>query len=206
MDQSRTQDAERDVLNAAGAELCGPVGPGRAETQRLFEKLCAKPPSAESVARDPRTCTYCHKASTKRLKECSRCHKAFYCDRTCQLDHFKAHGTECKRIAKAGLSKDDTAKLPLTWCQLGAYNGQTATKKKLEVRFLSQEAGFRMIALCKDRDGIVKRAAAYTDSRTIPNFKPGSVMTWKNPRFHWFMDGSSGARIEEEDLANITIQ
>ena len=33
----------------------------------------------------------------------------------------------------------------------------------------------------------------------------GKVLRWKNPRFHMFMDGSTGARIEEEDLANVTV-
>ena len=36
----------------------------------------------------------------------------------------------------------------------------------------------------------------------------GRVLRWKNPRFHMFMDGSTGARIEEdqeEDLANVTV-
>jgi len=209
IDQTRARDAEMDALSAAHAQLhpgSRVMEYGGAETQKLYEQFAAKPPSAESVARDPRTCSYCHKASSERLKECARCHKAYYCDKSCQTDHYKAHRQECKRIAKAGLSKEDKAKLPLTWSQLEAYGGQPAEAKNFEVRFLSQEAGFRLIALCKDREGIVKRVAAYTNSRTIPNFKPGSVMTWRNPRFHWFMDGSSGARIEEEDLANITIQ
>ena len=71
---------------------------------------------------------------------------------------------------------------------------------------MDQEAGLRLIALCKDRTGVVNRVAAYTNSRNIPGFTPGKVMVWKNPRFHYFMDGSSGARIEESDLTNITIK
>ena len=34
----------------------------------------------------------------------------------------------------------------------------------------------------------------------------GAVLRWKNPRFHYFMDGSSGARIEDGDVANIQIE
>ena len=32
----------------------------------------------------------------------------------------------------------------------------------------------------------------------------GRVMRWRNPHFHWFMDGSCGARLEDEDLPSIT--
>jgi hypothetical protein len=95
--------------------------------------------------------------------------------------------------------------LPLTWAQLEEF--QFAEGKKLELRYIQQEPGIgmRLIALCKDRAGVIKRVAAYTNSRDIPGFTPGKVMIWKNPRFHFFMDGSSGARIEDQDLANITI-
>jgi hypothetical protein len=47
--------------------------------------------------------------------------------------------------------------------------------------------------------------AAYTNDRRIPGLQQGSVIRWKNPRFHYFIDGSSGARIEEEDLPNLKI-
>ena len=58
---------------------------------------------------------------------------------------------------------------------------------------------------CKDRDGKVLIIAAYTDSRTIPGIASGKILRWKNPRFHWFLDGTSGCRIEQSDLSNITV-
>lgn len=77
----------------------------------------------------------------------------------------------------------------------------------IKLRFMENEWGpIRLVCRCSDRTGIVLRVAAYTRSRTIPGFhKPGRVMIWKSPRFHRFADGSCGARIEEEDLVNITV-
>ena len=67
------------------------------------------------------------------------------------------------------------------------------------------ESVMRQVFQCKDRDGISKRVAAYTNSGGISGMAPGKMLKWKNPRFHWFVDGSSGARVEEEDLGNVTI-
>jgi len=63
----------------------------------------------------------------------------------------------------------------------------------------------RQVFECQDRVGVIRRIAAYTNSKMIPSAAPGKLLRWKNPRFHWFMDGSSGARIEEEDLKYITV-
>ena len=63
----------------------------------------------------------------------------------------------------------------------------------------------RQVLECKDRVGAVRRIAAYTDSRGFAGVASGKVLRWTNPRFHYFMDGSSGARIEEDDLVNVTI-
>jgi hypothetical protein len=51
----------------------------------------------------------------------------------------------------------------------------------------------------------VRTVAAYTDSRSIAGVAPGKVLRIKNPRFHYFMDGRSGTRVEQEDLANVTV-
>jgi len=75
----------------------------------------------------------------------------------------------------------------------------------LEVRAITDESVTRQVFGCKDRDGIVKRIAAYTTSGQIPGLKQGCILRWKNPRFYWFMDGSNGVRIEDEDLSGITI-
>ena len=99
---------------------------------------------------------------------------------------------------------DEPKSLPLTWAQVEAHEGAPVTGMKLEVRVMLDESMMRQVVSCKDRVGAVRRIAAYTNSSSIPGLKVDSIIRWKNPRFHYFMDGSSGGRIEEEDLPNIT--
>jgi hypothetical protein len=63
----------------------------------------------------------------------------------------------------------------------------------------------RQVFECKDRVGAVRTVAAYTDSRSIVGLAPGKVLRIKNPRFHYFADGRTGARVEQEDLVNVTV-
>jgi hypothetical protein len=206
-EKARGQDAELRALASAHHQLhpeSNTVELGGPETQMLYDKFVSPPPSAKrDQTVDPYTCSYCRKTGTQMLPACARCKKQAYCSKECQKIHWKAHKKECVPVET--LDKQDTKKLPLSWEQLEAF-GTAAAGQKLEVRFVDQEPGLRLIALCKDRVGVTKRVAAYTSSRDIPGFRPGKVMVWKNPRFHYFMDGSNGARIEDQDLANITIK
>jgi hypothetical protein len=95
--------------------------------------------------------------------------------------------------------------MALTWEQVEAHGGAPVERRTLEVRAMLDESITRQVFSCKDRVGGIKRVAAYTNSRAIPGLKQGALLKWKNPRFHHFMDGSSGARIEEEDLVNVTV-
>ena len=82
----------------------------------------------------------------------------------------------------------------------------TAKGQVLETRIvLSDSIGIRQVWECKDREGTVRRIAAYTNSRAIPGAAPGKVLRWTNPRYHNFIDGSSGARLEEQDLVNVKV-
>ena len=114
---------------------------------------------------------------------------------------WKAHKIECVKWEKAR----DPKTLDLTWEQVEAHAGSPVLGRTLEVRAVLDESMMRQVFQCKDRVGAIRRVAAYTSSRRIPGLKQGSVLRWKNPRFHFFMDGSSGARIEEEDLQDITV-
>jgi hypothetical protein len=96
--------------------------------------------------------------------------------------------------------------MALTWEQVEAHGGAPVTGKTLEVKVMLDESFARQVFSCKDRVGAIRRIAAYTDSRQIPGLQVGSTLRWKNPRFHYFMDGSSGARIEEEDLKDVTVK
>ena len=174
---------------------------GGPETQKLYEKYVATPNYESNPRVDFHTCAYCHKVSEKKLRVCSRCKKVTYCDRDCQKKAWKAHKKICVPVEN---SKVKCAMM--TWDQLEDLNGLPANGRTLEVRAVLDESVTRQVMRCKDNNGVMKRIAAYTNSRSIPGLKPGTVLQWKNPRFHYFMDGSSGARIEEEDLVNVVVK
>ena len=94
----------------------------------------------------------------------------------------------------------------MSWSQLEEFQGRSTDGKALVVRVLADESVTRQVLSCKDSEGVVKGIAAYTDSRHIPGVVPGAILRWANPRFHYFEDGSDGARIEQQDLVNITIE
>eukprot|EP00945_MAST-04E_sp_MAST-4E-sp1_P005279 g5279.t1 len=97
-------------------------------------------------------------------------------------------------------------KLPLTWGQLEAYGmGVPALGEILEVRAMVDNSFMRQVFECKDRAGIVKNIAIYTDDGQLEGLASGSIVRWKNPRFHHFLDGSTGARVENGDVPNIEI-
>lgn len=266
-EKKRAQDAGLEAVKQAWAR----ENPGQRvmecsgeNTQRLWDKFAAKPPSAAAAAPDLQTCAYCGKASpNKALPVCTVCKRVAYCNRECQKAAWKGHKKDCKQRvvtdlktcghcknksggstklrkcsgckqvaycnrdcqnaawkdhkmvcgkSKKEIEKKDRKKvkalakeLPVSWNQLEAYGGGPAEGKVLEIRALNDESLTRQVFGCKDRLGVVKRVAAYTDSRRIPGLASGKILRWKNPRFHYFMDGSSGARIEEEDLDDITV-
>ncbi len=173
---------------------------GGEETQKLYEQFIASPAVKSSKPKAEKwTCDYCNKTSIKKLPMCMRCKMVCYCNRECQKAAWKAHKKSCVPIDKEPKS------LPQTWEQVEAHGGSRVKGKTLEVRAILDESMTRQVFQCKDRVGVVKRIAAYTNDRRIPGLQQGSVIRWKNPRFHYFMDGSSGARIEEEDLPNVKI-
>jgi hypothetical protein len=170
---------------------------GGAEAQKIYDQFL-KAPDAKMGRADMYTCAYCGTTSSDKLSMCSRCKTISYCTRECQVSHWKVHKKECAKRA------NEPKSLPLTWEQVAAHQGAPVTGKTLEVRVMLDESVTRQVVSCKDRVGDVHRIAAYTDSRSIPGLEVGSLLSWKNPRYHYFMDGSSGGRIEEDDLPNIT--
>lgn len=56
----------------------------------------------------------------------------------------------------------------------------------------------------KDHKGDIRRVACYADEPPA-GLALGRVLRWRDPSFYWFLDGSSGARIEDADLPNITV-
>ena len=117
---------------------------------------------------------------------------------------FEKGPINCTTAGKPKAKKD--GKLPLTWGQLEAYGtGVPALGEVLEVRAMVDNSFMRQVFECKDRAGIVKNLAIYTDSGQLEGLASGSILRWKNPRFHHFLDGSTGARVENDDVPNIEI-
>lgn len=172
---------------------------GGPETQKLYDSLAAAPTVSNNRA-EVYTCDYCKKTSTAKLSVCGRCKKISYCSKECQRAAWKAH----KKICVKWEGTKDPKDLPLTWDEVEAHTPLPA-QGTLEVRAILDESMMRHVFSCKDRVGNLRRVAAYTNSRQIRGLKQGAILKWKNPRFHYFMDGSSGARIEEEDLVNVTV-
>eukprot|EP00545_Synedropsis_sp_CCMP1620_P013722 CAMPEP_0119018488 /NCGR_PEP_ID=MMETSP1176-20130426/19525_1 /TAXON_ID=265551 /ORGANISM="Synedropsis recta cf, Strain CCMP1620" /LENGTH=333 /DNA_ID=CAMNT_0006972505 /DNA_START=23 /DNA_END=1024 /DNA_ORIENTATION=+ len=154
-------------------------------------------PAATHKKKRGKSCARCGGVTTD-LKKCSGCQKVSYCSQSCQRADWKTHKVFCK-------AKQKQSESTLTWIQLESYGGIPARDKYLEVKFMQHEAGLRLVAQCRDVEGGYRRVAAYTTSRNIPDFVPGKTFRWKHPRYHYFMDGSGGARIENEDLKDIQI-
>lgn len=200
MQEMTTQDIElRAVADAWAKSNPGQTTMeyGGPETQALYDAVASAPNSRQGV--DVHVCAYCNKSSAEKLQLCARCKQVAFCSKECQKASWPAH----KKVCVAVEGYEPRKKLALTWEQLEAYGGGPATGKMIELRAVLDESMMRQVLQCKDRVGQVRRIAAYTNSRSIPNLRVGGVMRWTNPRFHYFMDGSSGARIEEEDLPHI---
>ena len=153
-----------------------------------------KQASTKHVTKD--ACAFCGDSS-KSPMDCAACLTVCYCSQRCQKQDWKSHKAFCKAKQKE--------RAPITWSQLESYNGIPAHGKVLEVTFVQQEPGLRLVARCRDSAGDYRRVAAYTNSRNIANFVAGTTLRWKNPRYYYFLDGSSGARIENDDLDDIEI-
>eukprot|EP01104_Vermistella_antarctica_P016163 TRINITY_DN5466_c0_g1_i1.p1 TRINITY_DN5466_c0_g1~~TRINITY_DN5466_c0_g1_i1.p1 ORF type:complete len:338 (+),score=53.12 TRINITY_DN5466_c0_g1_i1:162-1175(+) len=139
-DEYDARDVETRAITMEGARQTGSnhVEFGGPDTQRWQAKVAAKPPSASDARRDARTCSYCQKSSTTKLQVCSRCKIASYCNGKCQKSAWKGHKMECRpRTAPEDAQKKENKAaypvLPLTWKQLEAFKGDTATGELLEV-------------------------------------------------------------------------
>jgi len=175
----------------------GPVILGSEASERLYDAVATNP--------NQQRCAQCGTRSDK-LLTCARCKDAKYCSKECQIEHFPVHKGPCKAKKKTGNANAPVPKKMLTsWRELEDLEGDIAEDKILELRIISQPVPFlRHSFEGKDHRNDVHTVAFYS-SRVPPGMALGRVMRWKNPHFHFFINGSKGARIEDEDLDDITI-
>jgi hypothetical protein len=105
-----------------------------------------------------------------------------------------------------GLKRFEEQDKILSWAQVEAARGEQIEGILYVEAVRDESSMIRQVFQCKDCEGVVRRIAAYTNSRKIPRMKVGATLSWIWPRYHYFADGSSGARIEEEDLDRIDVQ
>jgi hypothetical protein len=176
---------------------------GSKETRHLHDVL-APPPSARRGG----LCARCGNGGN--LMRCAACKSVSYCGKECQTAAWKeGHKKECKRLRQMTEHQGaSTSATPITWHALEGLYPMPAEGKVLEIRVLTDPMPpfMRSVFEGKDRHGDIRRVAIYDSARRgIPGLAQGKVFRWANPRFHYFMDGSAGARIEDEDLPNIEI-
>lgn len=189
--------------NEAGSTIKSPPAkiPPTSVTKKpapVASALADMKPAAPKKVRKLKACNNCGDSSKYySLMKCSGCHKVVYCSQKCQKADWPSHKALCQAAKKE--------RAPLSWQQLEEYGGMPARGKTLEVTFVRREPGLRLVALCRDSKGDFRRVAAYTTTRNIDGFVPGMTLRWKNPRYHYFLDGSGGARIENEDLKDVRL-
>lgn len=156
------------------------------------------PPSAKVGG----VCAQCDEALSKtNAKQCSGCKTVYYCDRECQKKHWKAHKVHCTLVS--AMYKDSEVHTPLSWEELRRHYPNKVKDRILELRVVSiHDYPLRVIFDGKDREGCICCVAFY-GHQPGPSFGIGQVMRWRNPHFHFFADGSCGARIEKKDDKNI---
>ncbi|GFR40586.1 hypothetical protein Agub_g1166, partial [Astrephomene gubernaculifera] len=97
----------------------------------------------------------------------------------------------------------------VTWHQLADMCPRTARGRTLRVRLLDEPVPFfRWTVLAVDAVGNVALLAFYHSDQhnpPLPGLRAGAWLSWSNPAGHVFLDGRFGARIEDEDLPNITV-
>lgn len=119
------------------------------------------------------------------------------------------HGVPGRRLENAQKGCRAAAKVAarpelISWDELEDLGGAPAAGRVLEVKIMAQPLPFgRHNFPGKDHYGEVRHCCIYAD---VPpqGLVLGRILRWRNPHFHWFMDGSSGARIDDEDVGDVT--
>jgi hypothetical protein len=179
-------------------------------------------------------CAHCGVKSDK-LSRCSRCKCTWYCSADHQRAHYPNHKLECRLIAckeeafsqppavptnlfhphimanktvcvmnlknKEAMRKEHPV---ISWRELERMHPNVATGRTLEVRIVSEPSFFPSSCEGRDGEGVERKVELYTH-RPPEGLKKGCILRWRNPWFHRFAHGGSGANIEHWDLPNVTV-
>ena len=175
-------------------------------------------------------CAHCGHRSDK-LKRCSRCKCTYYCSPEHQRADYWDHKYACKFIvasaAVAATRPTDIGhphiwanrtfclrtrdKMPkespaISWRELEGMHPYIAVGRTLEVYVVSEPTGILTDkTFCDgiDAEGCVRGVQLMTFRP--PDLRRGCIVRWRNPWFHHFATGGSGANIEDWDLPNVTV-
>ncbi|KAG2497545.1 hypothetical protein HYH03_004292 [Edaphochlamys debaryana] len=109
------------------------------------------------------------------------------------------------RSPGAGAGADGTE---TTWAELRKISPRAAVGQFIDLRVETRPVPqFRWACDVYDKAGDVGRLAFHLEGQgaeggmpPVPGLGPGAVVRWRNPRFHTFLDDTTGGRIEDADL------
>lgn len=165
----------------------------------------------------------------KKLLACARCLTARYCSKECQMAHYRTHKPSCLAAAASGKPAKDTGNARasnatnprprlltsgpssdrVSWADLQRLQGMPAIGKVLEVKVATPPMPFLRYAFeGEDQKGDVRTVGFYlngSSSLLQTSLRQGKIVRWRDPRFHNFFGGQTGARIEDGDMRNVEI-
>ncbi|XP_059143810.1 uncharacterized protein LOC131931121 [Physella acuta] len=181
--------------------------------------------SMQGMEFKPRQCSSCDKVSTQ-LLTCSRCSCTYYCNRDCQIQDFQKHKEFCRRAGKfCDAHKEAVLLMERSFDQILSSFEQMPDEFESDYNTSStilmvQIVGscnhpFRHAAEVMDVHGNTTNVFFYTPTNTYTRYiglgpeglvlnidlefclTPKNFMILFDPRWHLFLDGTVGIRIDD---------
>jgi hypothetical protein len=137
--------------------------------------------------------------------------KAYALPPSVPTDMFHPHIWANKTVCMMNLKSEGTMPKEhrvISWRELERMHPNVATGRTLEVRLVSvletSPGLLRLDFVGRDAQGS-ERVVAFGSFLLPEGLRKGCVLRWRNPWFHRFAHGGSGANIEHWDLPNVSI-